>query len=254
MWRLTPKKLSSEPETGIVAVGGENIAYSIVRSRKRKRTIAFKMESDATLKVLAPFSMRLASLTKILQSRGPWIRRELESRQNAQPQLSFQDGAQIPYLGRPYILRVTQGAHAPQSCLLSPHAIHIHVPDASLSLENLQQEIRLELLLWLKKRARAKFKQRLDLWAKKMGVTYKKLIVTDPERRWGSCSSDNIIRLNWRLMLAPLSIIDYVVAHELAHIRHKDHSPRFWKFVAEKMPDAQARRKSLRAIERTLTL
>jgi predicted metal-dependent hydrolase len=80
------------------------------------------------------------------------------------------------------------------------------------------------------------------------------LIVTDPERRWGSCSADNIIRLNWRLMLAPLPIIDYVAVHELAHVRHKNHAPRFWALVEKTLPEWRARRKILRTLEHSLML
>ncbi|MGB9152687.1 MAG: SprT family zinc-dependent metalloprotease [Alphaproteobacteria bacterium] len=245
---------NTKPETGILALGSESIAFSVTRSRKRKRTIVFKMESDFSLRVLAPVSPSLRSLTRILQNRAPWIARELANRKKSLPLPRYIDGAVFSYLGHTYTLRVTQGVHAPQSCLLSPRVLHVHVPDENLSTENLQQEVRLEIMLWVKKRARIKLKKRLDLWALRMGVTYKKLIVTDPERRWGSCSVDNIIRLNWRLMLAPLPIIDYVVAHELAHVRHKNHSPRFWGFLAETMPDVQSRRKILRSIERGLML
>jgi predicted metal-dependent hydrolase len=248
------KARNSEPDTGFITVGDTRVAFSVFRSRKRKRTIAFKMEHDASLRIMAPASTSLFYLTKFLQSRAPWVARRLAERQKTSPGCAFTDGASFIYLGCKYILRVTQGGNAPQSCTLSPHKLHIHVPDENLSPENLRAEVRLEILLWLKKRARVKFKKRLDLWAMRMGVSYKKLIVTDPEQRWGSCSVDNIIRLNWRLMLAPLPIIDYVVAHELAHVRHKDHSPRFWAFVAKAMPEWQALRKRLRHIEPTLTL
>jgi predicted metal-dependent hydrolase len=246
--------LFSKTEKGFIALGDEKVAFSVFRSRKRRRTVAFKMEQDSSLRVLAPFSASLASLTKILQSRASWIARELANRKNVPAQNGFADGAVFSYLGHGYTLRVTQGGENPRSCLLSPRVLRVHVPDVSLSPESLQQEVRLEIMLWIKRRARAKLKKRLDLWAQRMGVSYKKLIVTDPARRWGSCSADNVIRLNWRLMLAPLPIIDYVVAHELAHVRHKDHSSRFWGFVADKMPDFQARRKILRRIERGLVL
>jgi predicted metal-dependent hydrolase len=93
------------------------------------------------------------------------------------------------------------------------------VQQENLSAAGMRAEVKLELTLALKKRARVKFKRRLDLWAGHMGLDYKKFVLADAERRWGSCSADNIIRLNWRLMLAPLALIDYVVVHELAHVR-----------------------------------
>ena len=240
------------PESGFLTLDGEQIAFTLIRSHRRKHTIAFKMERNASLRIMAPFSATLRSVTKILQKRAPWIARERADRKISMPENDFTNGAIFPYLGYACTLRITQGDKAPRSCRLSPHLLHVHVPDENLSPDNLRQEVRLELLLWIKKRARIKLKKRLDLWATKMDVTYKKLMITGPERRWGSCSVDNIIRLNWRLMMAPLPILDYVAAHELSHIRHKNHSPRFWSFLAEAMPDSKARRKALRHLESRL--
>ncbi|MDR3424933.1 MAG: SprT family zinc-dependent metalloprotease [Alphaproteobacteria bacterium] len=241
-------------ESGLVALGGERVLFSVSRSKKRKRTIAFKMERDGGLRVLAPASVSLGAVTKILQKRAAWIARERADRRKAAPAHEYTDGAAFSYLGHSCALRITQGDHAPRSCRLAPHVLHIHVPDETLSQENLREEVRLEILLWVKKRARVKLKRRLDLWAGRLGVRYKKLAVTAPEHRWGSCSADNVIRLNWKLMLAPLPILDYVAAHELCHVRHKNHSPRFWNFLAQAMPDYKTRRKYLRSIERKLMI
>jgi predicted metal-dependent hydrolase len=251
---LALKHSPQKPESGFITVGDAQVAFTVTRSRKRRRTISFKMEADATLRVLAPLSASLSYLTKFLQSRAPWVSQRLAEHHKTAPLCDFSDGQTVTYLGHSYALRVTSGKHAPQSCKLSPRIMHVHVPDDSLSPENLREEVRLEILLWLKKRARVKFKKRLDLWGKRMGVNYKKLMIADPDRRWGSCSVDNIIRLNWRLMLAPLPILDYVAAHELAHVRHKDHSARFWGFLGQSMPDYLARRKTLRKLEQGLRL
>jgi predicted metal-dependent hydrolase len=235
-----------------VTIEGELFALSLYRSRQRKRSIAFKMESDTSLRVTAPFSTSLHSITQILQKRSAWIKSEKAARQNSSYGADLSQGSAFSYLGHKYKLHITQGNPQSSFCRLQPHILNIHIPDDTLSSEALGQEVRLEILLWMKKRARIKFKKRLDLWAHRMGVHYKKLMVTDPEQRWGSCSRDNIIRLNWRLMMAPLSVLDYVVAHELAHIPHKDHSLRFWAFLSKEMPDYKERRKILRSIEKRL--
>ncbi len=247
------RKSKPQNENGIVAIGDENVVFSVTRSRKRKRTVAFKMERDKTLTVLAPASASLGSLTRILQQRAAWIMQQLRRTESAPPENAFCDGGHIIYLGHRYRLHVTR-MPTKSSCRLSPHAFHINLPNADLSPQNLQQEIQLELTLWIKKRAKAKLKKRCDIWAQKMGVAYTKILVTNPKNRWGSCSADNIIRLNYRLLLAPLPLIDYVVAHELAHIPHKNHSARFWGYVARFMPDYHTRRQQLRRIESNLTL
>ncbi len=247
-------KLVSNSESGLIKLNGAGIPFSISRSKKRKRTIAFKMEYDGSLRVLAPILASRAHIVKVLEKRASWIMREHAARKKDGGKQEYSDGAVVHYLGFPCVLRVTQGQGAVSSCALSRRVLHVHVGEADLSPENLRQEVRLEIFLWIKKRAREKLKKRLDYWAKKLDVKYRKLVVTNPERRWGSCSRDNVIRLNWRLMTAPLPILDYVVAHELCHIRHKDHSARFWNFLAQAMPDYKTRRKTLRHVERRLVM
>jgi predicted metal-dependent hydrolase len=247
-------KAAFKQEIGIVEIGNQTVSFSIFRSRRRKRTIAFKVERDASLHVLAPTSASVRAVTKVLQKRAAWIAKELEDRKQVNEQEDYIDGAFFTYLGHVYKLKVTQGENKKRACYITPHVLHVHVPYEGLSGKDVREEVKLEILLWIKKRAKVKLKKRLDLWAERLDVTYKKMIVTDPSQRWGSCSVDNIIRLNWRLMLAPLPLLDYVVAHELSHVRHKNHSVRFWNFLAKGMPDYQERRQNLRRIERGLML
>lgn len=244
----------SSIESGLITLNGEQVPFSISRSKRRKRTIAFRIECDGTIRVLAPYSSPIGRIEKILHYRASWIMRERTARKKEIGKTEFKDGASFSYLGYPCVLRVTEGAAAPSSCRLSSRVMHVHIAEEGLSPDSLWQEVRLEILIWIKKRARTKMQKRLDFWAKKLDVKYKKFSVTNPERRWGSCSRDNAIRLNWRLIMAPLPILDYVVAHELSHIRHKNHSAGFWNFLAQAMPDYKARRKTLRNVERGLVI
>jgi predicted metal-dependent hydrolase len=245
-----------QPDAGFITVNGEPVPFAVVRSKKRKRTIAFRMEQDASLRVLAPASASIGFVTRFLESRAPWVAQRLAERRAVGERATFADGSRFMYLGHACTLRVTQGLSCGDApfCKLLPWRIHVHVPSDKLAGNTLRDEVRLELTLWLRKRARRLLKRRLDLWAARMDLDYKKLIVTDPAQRWGSCSADNIIRLNWRLMLAPLAILDYVVAHELCHVRHKNHSARFWSHLARFMPDSMGRRRALRRIERELVI
>ncbi|HUY68585.1 MAG TPA: YgjP-like metallopeptidase domain-containing protein [Alphaproteobacteria bacterium] len=172
----------------------------------------------------------------------------------ALPAHRFADGATIVYLGHGYRLRVTQDAGLPQGCRLVPRRLTVNIHDKELSGKNLHAEVRLEILLWIKRRARVKFQRRVDLWAGRMGVACQRLIVSNPRSRWGSCNAGNVVRLNWRLMLAPLPLLDYVVAHELSHVAHKNHSKNFWDFLAAAMPDCRERRRRLRSLEREFIL
>ncbi len=237
------------PECGVIRIDGEDVPFSIFRTLRRKRTIAYKMERDASVRVAAPLSASSGSVVKVLKRQALWITRARALRKNLLAKHGFIDGSVLPYLGRAYVLRITQGDYARQGCKLKPHVLHVHIQTPTPGPSGLREDVRLEILLWLKKRARIKFKKRLNYWADRMGIRYKSFILARPERRWGSCSADDVIRINWRLIMAPLPVLDYVVAHELSHVRHKDHSPRFWSFLAKTMPDCRARRKILRQME-----
>ena len=136
----------------------------------------------------------------------------------------------------------------PLGCRLEANALLVNLA-ATLTAKTLREETRLELLLWYKGQARRDFRERLAVWAERLNVRHGRVIVSSPRRRWGSCSFRNDIRLNWRLMLMPPALIDYVVAHELCHVRHKHHGKSFWAELATVMPDWKTRRQGLRQWE-----
>lgn len=138
-----------------------------------------------------------------------------------------------------------------ESCCLEDGGVHITLAHENPAHPLLADELHTVLKLWFKKRARQIFPERVDFWAQRMNLTPRRVFVTAPLRQWGSCTAQNDIRLNWRLLLLPPEILDYVVVHELAHIPHKHHQPPFWACVASVMPDYLARRQTLRQWERT---
>ncbi len=239
------------PESGTVKLGDANVDFTIVRSKRRKRTIAFQIEAPAALRITAPTRTSYASIMKALAQHNAWLASRLRAFQKVQPSVlprRYTDGGIIRYLGHDYHLHIICDASKTQGCTIRPRRMTVTVADETLSEKALAEEVKLEIKLWLKKRAKKVLKKRLDLWAKTLGLHYQSLSITGPERRWGSCSARNDIRLNWRLIMAPLSLIDYVAVHELCHIAQKNHGPRFWHLVAEAIPDYLARRKKLRTI------
>jgi predicted metal-dependent hydrolase len=160
----------------------------------------------------------------------------------------FVDGEIISYLGHSYQLSITHDSKAPQGCRLFPRRFEVNIHNATLAPKILREEVRLEIRLWLKKRAKEKFTQRMDFWAKQLDVSYRQLILSSPRSRWGSCNAKNSIRLSWYLILAPLPLIDYVVAHELCHVAHKNHARGFWAMLGSVMPDYRTRRQSLKRL------
>jgi len=121
----------------------------------------------------------------------------------------------------------------------------IKVP-SNLKGENRREEIKRRLIEWYKKEARTKYKERVEHYRKKLGVSYNKIFIRDQKTRWGSCSSKGNLNFNWRLIMAPLSIMDYIVVHELVHLIHPNHGRDFWKLVESVIPDYKEKKQWLR--------
>lgn len=244
-------------ETGHIALGDREVPFTVIRNRRRKRTIAFTIDDNMGLRILAPARARLSTIKIMLRQRSGWIADKIAERQKS-PRASspkdFTDGKTISYLGYSYRIYITQNDQEPHGCRVTPRRFVVNIPVTGLSAPALQQEVRMEIQLWLKKRAKTKFQKRMDLWAEILGVKYRKLIISNPEQRWGSCTTNNVVRLNWRLIMAPLPLLDYVAAHELCHVVHKNHSMRFWRLLGTVMPDYKERRKKLRQIGHGLVL
>jgi predicted metal-dependent hydrolase len=107
-------------------------------------------------------------------------------------------------------------------------------------------EVQRALVVWLKRQALALFAERCDHYASLLGVQYTKLGLSSAQTRWGSAHASGAIRLNWRLIHFPPAVVDYVAAHELAHLREMNHSPRFWALVDSVIPDVAAAQRTLR--------
>lgn len=245
----------------VIRIGDEDMDVSVERARRRRRSVAFVLESPTRLKVEAPERMSFSVIEGIMRRNERWLGRQVALLRAAPPlyvsaERRYVDGETIPYLGFALKLRVTSDAARRQGCGLSPRLLTVNLQDGEDYQDPRAREeaVRLEALLWLKRRAREKLRRRLDIWARRMGVAVAGLSVGGAERRWGSCGPENHIRLNWRLIMAPLPLMDYVVVHELAHVVHKDHSKRFWALVARYVPDFKRRREKLRAIGDRLVL
>jgi len=257
MRSLLRRFTSSASESGAVIIGGKEMAFTIRRSNRRRRSVAFIVEADKTIRVFAPMRTSFSFIQSMLQKRGDLVLRRvqaLDALGRAPTVPRFAPGDTILYLGHRYRLYVTQDTNSPQSCQLLPRRFEVNIPDALLSGEPLRDEVRTEIRLWMKKRAKVKLQKRLNLWAGILDVRYQKLILTEPTWQWGSCNAQNVIRLNWRLIMAPLALLDYVAAHELCHVKHKNHSRRFWGMLESFMPDCMVRRRQLRQTGHGLVL
>ncbi|WP_090044701.1 M48 family metallopeptidase [Limnohabitans sp. 2KL-27] len=228
-----------------VQLQGVTVSYRFERSRRK--SIGFLVGADG-LVVRAPNWVPLREVDAAVQEKGGWIVAKLQQfkeRQTEQFQkaIEWRHGAEVPFLGRTVQLCVLErGVGRVHGQDLSPEQVlPVTVPPgASVT------QVRDAAQVWLKKQARALFEARLHQFAPLLGVRWQKLSLSSASTRWGSARTDGHIRLNWRLVHLPISQIDYVVVHELAHLREMNHSPRFWETVGEVMPDYAERRKALR--------
>lgn len=223
---------------------------AFVLKRGKRRTIGFSVRPEG-LVVSAPQWVPLHQIEAALREKSAWIVRKLaESRERQRrvqsSQIEWRDGASLPFLGEPVQLvldpRHDFGAFG-ADLKLSTHGQRLHL---ALATEASAEQIRDAVQAWLMRQARGLFAQRLDHFAPQLQVQWRKLSLSSADTRWGSARVDGSIRLNWRLIHFRPAVIDYVVVHELSHLRVMDHSPRFWDTVRSIVPDYAQLRGQLR--------
>ena len=227
-----------------IQLGHTDVAYAFRRAKRR--TIGMAVGPDG-LEVSAPRWVSVGEVELALREKADWIARKLMEMDERQQQLGaaridWRDGVVIPYLGADVqvVLDSTQA--------LKKGAAHLDgaVLRLGLPMHAEPAQIRDAAQAWLMRQAKTLFTQRLDHFAPQLQVQWRKLSLSSAATRWGSAGADGGIRLNWRLIHHKLDIIDYVVAHELSHLRVMNHSPQFWETVESVVPDYAKRRRVLR--------
>lgn len=228
--------------------------------RARRRTIGFSVGPDG-LVVSAPKWVPLAEVDAAVREKSGWIVKKLdEVRQHQQrlesARIEWKEGASVLFMGNPVIL-VLDSRHDAGA---DGAVLHTDAGDPNLTLAGVPRltlhlalphtagpaQIRDAVQAWLMRQAKRVFVERLEHYAPQLGVQWRKLSLSSAGTRWGSASADGAIRLNWRLIHFRLPVIDYVVAHELSHLRVMDHSPRFWDTVRTVVPDYAEIRQQLK--------
>jgi predicted metal-dependent hydrolase len=245
---------SALADMGHLTIDGQDIAYTVHRRPKRRRTLSLYVDAANKIRLLVPLRTSHETIRRIFDDRRHWIARRLSELQSAtilSPQ-TFEDGTIFYYLGAAHALRLTRDALSPQGCHATSGELNVNLHSSTDT--EAREDARLEIQLWYKKKAKELLKERTDYWSTALGLKYRSMKIGSPLRRWGSCSSVNDIRYNWRVILAAPELIDYLVVHELCHIAHKDHSKRFWALLASAIPDWKQRRDQLRHLDPAFVL
>jgi hypothetical protein len=231
-------------------LAGHRVAYELRRSRRR--SIGFVVAAEG-LSVSAPRWVAQAEIDAALREKAAWILRKLHDQQDrarrlAQSRVDWREGCSIPFLGEAVIVVLDPRA---SGVMLNRDAQALPgVPRLTLHLGLPQDagagQIRDLVQSWLQRQARRVFEERCAIYAARLNVRMKRLSLSSASTRWGSASADGSVRLNWRLAHFALPVIDYVVTHELAHLREMNHGAAFWEVVRAALPDFEHARGALR--------
>lgn len=204
-------------------------AYKIIRSRRK--TITFIIQPNGELEVRAPHKVSDQEIMRLVRKKAEWIKtKQFEAQKNFALYLpkSFVDGEKFWYLGKKYPLKIVPSLDPTLVLSRKFYLSQEVLPQA----KNIFTE-------WYRENTRREATRRVEELTKRHGLTYRRIRITSARTRWGSCSSNGNFNFPWRLVMAPPKVIDYVVAHEVAHLEIKNHSKSFWSLVGRLMPDYQ---------------
>ena len=224
----------------------------------RRRHVHILVNDEGTIEVRAPWRFGLDRAREMLREHADWVlraRSAVRERLARRPRLVT--GARLPLLDGSLRLEVRPRAQidlfecaGPRRGRVERRGAVLRVGAASLG----EGELRALIERWYRREAAAYFAERVEHHASRLGVRPSRVTIRGQRSRWGSCSGKGTVSLNWRLMMVPSALSDYVVVHELCHLRHMDHSPRFWAMVSGAVPDYRQRRRELDALQGRLPL
>ena len=240
-----------------VRLGTADVPY-VFKRVPRRRHVHILVNDEGTPEVRAPWRFSRRKAREMLRENADWVLNALDTvraRLAERPRLVT--GTRLPLLDGSVRLDVRPRAQVDMFECARPwrgraerRGTVLRVGTASLG----DGELRALIERWYRREAATWFAGRVEHYAPRLGVRPSRVTIRGQRSRWGSCSGKGTVSLNWRLMMVPSALADYVVVHELCHLRHMDHSPRFWAMVGGVVPDYRERRRSLNALQGRLPL
>ncbi|MDP6374107.1 MAG: SprT family zinc-dependent metalloprotease [Vicinamibacterales bacterium] len=233
------------PETSAITFGDTRVPYTIRRSTRRRKTVAVSVDPNEGVLLVAPAGLATTRLDSVVRQKARWIIRRLRQIQSNGTPLAlreFVSGESVVYLGRHYRLKVAP--HGTVEAKLRGGWLHVAVPRGSRDTALIRQAV----VSWFRQHAAERFPERVEAWRRKVGVPMPRVMTVEQRKRWGSCDQRGTIRLNWRIIQAPMRLVDYVVVHELVHLRYRGHGRDYWQALGKVMPDYERRREELRRL------
>ena len=216
----------------------------IIRRTRRKKSIGVELTRCQEVVVRVPYSLSEAAIKEGLNKCVPWLARKLSSLPRGYAGTPLGPGAEVLVLGEAKKLVVASGVQSGHRVVAMGGELHLVIP-ASTATER-EAAVTTALVDWYRERAAAVVSGLVGRYSAILQVAVPPFTITHARRRWGSCGSNGRLNFAWRLAMAPLELIEYVVVHELCHLKRRDHSPAFWSLVAKVLPDYRERRRRLR--------
>jgi len=239
-----------------INLGDKTLNYEIIRTDRK--TIGLGIDESKLITVRAPKKIEQEKVMSVLKDKSSWILekiKEIDSIKPAPKPKEFLSGEKLPYLGRRYRLKVEKDEGIKRvEVKLYKGKFYIEYPGDYNSESERIEGIREAVVNWYREHARVKLKERIEEYKEQLDVEPNKVFIKNQKTRWGSCSSRKNLNFNWKIIMAPMSIADYVVAHELTHLLYDNHSKEFWQTLGSVIPDYEERLEWLKVNGRRLDL
>ena len=227
-----------------IEIGNQIINYEVVRTDRE--TMGIKLDEQCNLEVRSPEDIEEQEIREVLKDKSSWILEKLKEKERIKPApkpKEFLSGEKLPYLGRRYRLKVSASEEISKvQVKLFQGKFIINYPQSLKSNDSQRREaIRNKLIEWYRAHAKDKIKERVEKYKGRLGVEPNNVVIKKQKKRWGSCSSKNNLNFNWKIIMAPMSIVDYIVVHELTHLKYSNHSKEFWQTIETIIPDYEDR-------------
>lgn len=224
---------------GSVNLAGREVDYT-VRVSSRAKNLRLEVDPEAGLRVVVPQRFNPAGLEEVLRRKQNWILDKLDHFAGAAASLRLmRRGGRVLFRGLEYQVEVEAGAGQPPVLALGEKLL-VRVPGGA------EDQAGAILERWMRRMARLLIEERLEFFGRRLGLAFNRVFIRDQKTRWGSCSTGKNLNFNWRLVMAPPPVMDYIIIHELIHLVEPNHSGRFWTLVAEACPGYGTQRAWLR--------
>jgi hypothetical protein len=236
-------------ERSNVQFGRVSIPFEVRRSARRRQVSLVVQAGQRGVLVYAPADTPLDRLSAVVRQRGAWAVAKLrlvKLAEHPRGAREFVSGEGFTYLGRSFRLAVrVVPEHDVQPARLERGWLEVRVPRGRRDAAR-RRAVRRAIIAWFRDRAAARVPERLERFAAKLDVPIPRVLMRDQAHRWGSCNEKGEVRINWRIIQAPMLLVDYVLAHEAVHLKHTNHTRAYWTELGRLVPDVDSRRAELR--------